>query len=482
MRIFVCFYAAVFMISSGVLAAADVSKPAGRPNILFITADDMNWDSLGVTGCKVPNISPNIDKLASESMRFLHGHVTIAVCQPCRSVWMTGRYPYRNGAEGFQAIDTNVPTLQESLRAAGYMNGILAKTGHLAPERKFCWDTVVHASELGIGRDPTKYYEHTKTFIEKAKQAGKPFFLMANSQDPHRPFARSDQEKGFATRKKKQKSIKFPDPGRVYKPDEVIVPDFLPDIPKVRLEISEYFGSVHRCDETVGAILRALKDSGLEDNTLVMFISDHGMPLPFAKTNVWLNSTRTPWMVRWPGKVKPGTVDEEHFISGIDFMPTILAAAGIPQVPGMDGKSFLPLLTGKKQKNRDHVYTTFHKTAGKRRYDMRSVQNAKFGYIYNPWSDGETVFKNESQSGRSFKAMQEAAKNNPQIAARVKFFQYRVPEELYNYEKDPCALNNLIDDPKYKGELDKLRKRMLKVMKSTNDPVLEKFKKTVSKQ
>ncbi|MHC4799052.1 MAG: sulfatase family protein, partial [Planctomycetota bacterium] len=376
-------------------AAADVGKQTNRPNILFITADDLNWDSLGVTGCKVPDITPNLDKLASESMRFLHGHVTIAVCQPCRSVWMTGRYPYRNGAEGFEAINTEVPTLQESLRAAGYLNGILAKTGHLAPEKKFCWDTVVRAQQLGIGRNPQKYYQHTKEFIEKAKLAGKPFFLMANPQDPHRPFAGSDQEKGRiqkAKTNKKKKIWTYPEPDRTYRYHEIKVPGFLPNIPRVRQEITEYYNSVHRCDQVVGAILRALDESGLKENTLVMFISDHGMALPFAKTNVWLNSTRTPWMVRWPGKVKPGTVDQMHFISGIDFMPTILEAASLPQVPGMDGKSFLPIMLGKKQPERDHVYTTFHETAGKRRYEMRSVQNAEFGYIYNPWSDGETVF------------------------------------------------------------------------------------------
>ena len=112
--------------------------------------------------------------------------------------------------------------------------------------------------------------------------------------------------------------------------------------------MAQYYSSAHRCDETVGEVLRALKESGLEDSTLVMFLSDNGISMPFAKSNCYLTSTRTPWLVRWPGKVKPGVVDTEHFISGIDFMPTILEAAGLPAPAGMDGRSFLPLLTGRR--------------------------------------------------------------------------------------------------------------------------------------
>src|SRR5512142_2767113 len=94
---------------------AFTAAPARRPNILLITADDMNWDTPGCFGGSVPGITPNIDRLASQGMRFERAHVTVAVCQPSRSALMTGRYPYRNGAEGFGPIRTDVPTLQEQL-------------------------------------------------------------------------------------------------------------------------------------------------------------------------------------------------------------------------------------------------------------------------------------------------------------------------------------------------------------------------------
>jgi len=142
----------------------------------------------------------------------------------------------------------------------------------------------------------------------------------------------------------------------------------------------------------------------------------------------------------------------------------------------MDGFSFLPVLLGRRQAGRDKVFTQFHQTSAKNRYPMRCVQNHRFGYIFNPWSDGERVFKNESQSGLTFKAMQAAAKTDPKIAARVKFFQYRIIEEFYDLANDPDALHNLSNDSKYKKELDKMRKELLNWMKSTNDMALEAFK------
>ena len=453
------------------LPGAARREPSSPPNVLLITADDMNYNSPGVYGCGIPGITPNIDRLASEGMRFLNAHVTIAVCQPSRSVLMTGRYPHRNGAEGFEPIDTGIPTLQERLNTAGYLNGILAKTNHLQPAEKFLWDLSVNGGDLDQGRAPALFHENAKAFFERAKTEGKPFFLMANSQDPHRPFAGSQQEfNKWGEHKPYSRKIAE---------TEAEIPGFLPELPNVRTEIAEYFTSVHRCDETVGEILRALRDAGLEDDTLVMFLSDNGMALPFAKTNCYLNSTKTPWIVRWPGRVAPGSIDARHFISGIDFMPTILEAAGLDQVEGMDGHSFLPALTGGGGLERDKVFTVFHETSAKRRYEMRCVQDEEFGYIYNAWSDGAFEFKNESQNGLTMKAMKTAAETDPEIAARVQLFLYRTPEEFYNFKNDPDALNNLIDDPSYKDQVNLRRLELKRWMRDVEDSLLSQYEQQI---
>jgi len=336
----------------------------------------------------------------------------------------------------------------------------------------------VDAPELGQGRDPQLYYAQAKRFLDGARESGRPFFLMANSHDPHRPFAGSLQEQIRSRgKKKRRRKIAFPEASRYYKPEEVQVPGFLPDIPDVRKEVAQYFSSVHRCDMTAGAILRALRECGFQDNTLVLFLGDHGMAFPYAKTNCYRASTLSPWIVRWPGVVKPGTLDREHFVSGVDYMPTMLEAAGLAQVDGMDGHSFLPVLKGKRQDGRETVFTVFNKTSGKREYPMRAIQNKRFGYIFNAWSDGKTAFRNESQSGLTFNAMKLAAKNDKAIARRVDFFLHRVPEELYDYENDPSALTNLADRPEYGKQLKELRAGLLKEMEATSDPVLPAFRK-----
>ena len=147
----------------------------------------------------------------------------------------------------------------------------------------------------------------------------------------------------------------------------------------------------------------------------------------------------------------------------------------------MDGRSFIPLLRGQPQDGRDHVFTYINTIASKRSYAMRSVQNRKFGYIYNAWSDGKTEFRNESMSGRTMNAMIAAAKSDPAIAARVHRFLYRTVEELYDYENDPAALHNLIDDPQYAAQVRELRGRLEKHMRETGDPELEGYVARIAK-
>ncbi|HUU31044.1 MAG TPA: sulfatase-like hydrolase/transferase, partial [Phycisphaerae bacterium] len=350
------------------------------------------------------------------------------------------------------------------------------------------------AGDLGNGRNPALYYRYAREFFQQAKDAGKPFFLMANSHDPHRPWAGSEAKKSLAgggrgknravgkaaaapSDKAETPAAAYPPPNRIYKPEEIAVPGFLPDLPDVRKEMAQYYSSAHRCDQTVGEVLRALEESGLEESTLVMFLSDNGISMPFAKSNCYLTSTRTPWIVRWPGKVKPGVVDEENFISGIDYMPTILEAAGLPQPPAMDGRSFLPILLEGKQDGRDRVFTCYNDTSARRPYPMRCLQTRRFGYIFNGWSDGRTTYQAEPMHGLTFKAMQQAAAVEKPLADRVEMLLHRVPEEFYDFQADPDALHNLAGDAKYKNEVKQMRADLVAWMERTADPLMDAYRK-----
>ncbi len=480
--LFACVFVVVWLAVGPSVRGDSRQRGAGtRPNILLITVDDLNWDSLGVTGSPVRDVSPNVDRLAHEGIRFTKAHVTVAICQPSRNVLMTGRYPQNAGALGFEDIAPDVPTIVEALAHAGYYTGLMAKTGHVVPSRAAAWNEIVLAKQLKNGRGPQLYLEHTRAFLARAREANRPFFLMLNSQDPHRPFAGSQQEENFkardATTTEPQYGGGFPDVEHAYSPADVNVPPFLPDLPAVRQEIAQYYTSVRRADETTGAALRALDESGLRDRTLVIWLSDNGAALPFAKANAWLDSTRTPLIVRWPHVVKAATLDDRHLLGGVDIGPTILEAAGLPNLKGAEGRSFLPLLQGKSQSGRDYVFTQIDQVSSGASYPMRAVTDARYGYIFNAWPDGKTEMRVESMQGLTFPAMRAAAATDPAAAARVKHFVYRTKEELYDYANDPHALHNLLDDGQHEALAAKYRTILLRHMKDSADPQLGAFEK-----
>lgn len=439
-------------------------------NILLITADDLNADACGCFGCPVEGTTPSIDAFAATGMQLNRAHITIAVCQPSRGAMLTGRYPHRSGIEGFHPTPcSDVPDMIELLRDNGYALGCLGKLSHTSPKPHTQWDMSVDMPDLTQGRSSSDYHENALAFMRESREAGQPFFLAANSHDPHRPFHQSDQQQ------KMWPDFVAPAPSRVYEPDQIEVPAFLPDLPEVRLELAEYYSSVRRFDDTVGAVLRALDLSGAADETIVLLSTDHGMPLPFAKTNCWAHSTRTPLIVRWPGVTPPGSVDDDHFVSGIDFLPTFFESVGIAPPDGIDGRSFAPVLRGEQQPGRELVFTQFHETAGKKRFPMRAVQNADYLYIFNPWSNGEREFRNESQAGRTFSAMNAAAANDDAIAARVNLFIYREVEELYDMKNDFDCLSNLAADPAHAAALAEMRSELRQWMKHTGDSALDAF-------
>ncbi len=440
--------------SVGSLLAAD------RPNILLFTADDLHAGSLGVYGGKVADLTPNLDAFAAESLLFSKAHVNVAICAPCRAVIATGRYSHRSGAMGFMPAREDVPDIVTTLKAAGYHTGILGKVGHSTPKKSMKWDYHFDQKDLGNGRNPGIYYERSRVFFKECQAENKPFYFMVNSHDPHRPYCNPNKLTAGAAM-----------PSRIYSPKDVDVPGFLPDLPGVRAELATYLNSTRRLDDTFGKVMQALKESGEAENTLVLFITDNGIAVPFAKCNTWFHSTRSPLLVRWPGVVQPGTRDDRHFVSVVDFFPTFLDVAQVEAPSELDGRSFLPLLKGKSQEGREHVFTQIDSKAGGASVPMRCVQNENFGYIYNPFSDGKYWYRNNNE-GKTMAAMNEAAKTNPAIRARVDLFRYRVPEEFYDLKHDPDCLHNLIDDAAYAEPLQALRDQLVAQMKRTKDPML----------
>jgi N-sulfoglucosamine sulfohydrolase len=432
-----------------------------QPNILLITADDLGYEVLNDT----LDLTPNLDAFARDGMQFVNAHMNTPICQPSRSVVATGRYGHNSGMMGFMHMKKRVPLVMQTLRDAGYLTGILGKVRHSTPDDTYEWDFMYDYPDLGAGRDPEKYYGYCQEFFARSAAEGKPFYFMVNSHDPHRPFHNPEKPMRKAAA-----------PSRLFSPSEVTVPTYLADLPGVRLELSYYYNSVRRLDDTFGKVIQALRESGLDQNTLVLFVTDNGSAVPFAKANAYLAGTRTPCFWQWPGVIKPGTVDREHFVSSIDFFPTFADAAGLTPPAGVNGRSLVPLLQGGFEDDREFVFTQIDYKIGGPATPMRCVQNKCFGYIFNPWSMDGVRYSNNNE-GMIMKSMQAAAKTDPEVAARVEMYRHRVLEEFYDLEKDPGCVNNLIDHPEYQSQIKAFQERLEQWMEATNDPVLSAFEK-----
>ncbi|MHB8897311.1 MAG: sulfatase family protein [Thermoguttaceae bacterium] len=446
---------------------------ADRLNVLIITVDDMSADSLGAFRCKLPDTSPNIDRLAAQGMRFDRAHVVVGNCMPSRNVMWSGLYPHNNRVEGFyQVRDAKHLHLADLMKGAGYFTAIQHKVSHSTPYSPYpAWDL-----DLDVGLDrrrrdvkaPKSYGDGTAQGIAAARAAGKPFCLLINIADPHKPF--------YAEGKRGETIPDENVPSRVFKPEEVPVPGFLFDDPVVRKELSHYYSSVRRADDGVGEILAALDASGQRDRTLIVFLSDHGMPLPFAKTQVYHHSTRTPLFFIVPGVTRPGSVDNDHVVSTVHLLPTLLELTGIEHPGKMDGTSFASLLRGDPQEGRDWGIKEYNENAGGSRDPMRAIQTRGYLYIFNPWSNGQRIMATATTGTPTYRRMAELAETDPGIRARHRLYQFRVPEELYDVQKDPDCLDNLIDAPSHQQEVQELRRTLEQWMVRTSDPMLQVFR------
>lgn len=447
---------------------AEEKKPL---NLLLITVDDMSCDSVGVYGCELEGTTPVMDRLASQSLRFDYAHVTVGNCNPCRNVMFSGLISHNNKVEGFYKVtDPGWPHMVDLLKDAGYYAGIRGKVTHSSPYQPYDWDedltTLEDGSKAHI-KDAKSYGESTARGIANAKKQGKPFFLSVNISDPHKPFwsqVRGGGEDPYQ-------------PSRIFTADEVPVPGFLFEDEAVREELALYYSSVRRADDCLNQVLRALKKSGEWENTMIVFLSDHGMPLPFAKTQLYHHSTRTPLMVRIPGVTKDGRVDQRHMVSVVDLLPTVMDALGVEKPSRLDGRSFYPILKGEKQADRDFIIKQYHENSGRSRDPMRAIQTKTHLYLFNPWSNGERIFATATNGTVTCKRMIELAKNDKAMNERLNLYRYRVPQELYQVKRDPDCLQNLIDSSNNQEVKNKLQKLLEEWMVKTGDPILECFRK-----
>ncbi len=439
----------------GLAASLPAAAPDPRPNILFAMADDWAWPHAGVYGDKVVQ-TPTFDRVAREGMLFSHAFCVSPTCTASRAAVLTGQYGHRLEESGnlWSILRKKFDTYPDLLEAAGYHVGLRGKG----------WGPGTLEGS-GRSRNPAgPDYKDFETFLKSVPE-GKPFCFWEGHRDPHRGYVKGSGVKAGV------------------KPEDVVVPPYLPDTPEVRSDICDYYFAVQRYDRDIGAILHLLEKAGKLDNTIVIMTGDNGWPFPRGKANLYDAGTRQPLAVRWPAKVKAGRTSDA-FISFQDFAPTLLEAAGLKPPATMTGRSFLDLLTGESKVVRDRVFTERERHANVREGDLgypsRAIRTREFLYIRNfhperwPAGDPETWKVvgpfGDIDAGPS-KDVVIAGRDDPKIG---KLFQLacgkRPAEELYEVAKDPYQLTNLADRAAYAETKQKLRAELDRWMRDTDDP------------
>lgn len=309
---------------------------ADRPNILFILTEDQgaHLSMLKTAGLQ----TPHIDSLARSGVYFDNAFVAYPVCSASKAALYTGLHSHTNGilnnthnfhkpasevtlAEGsmhlakVNRVRDQFRTLPEILKANGYYQGVTHKL-HVLPNRKFPYDEYLHGGKSEI-----------QGFMNRAAVARKPWFLMVNIPNSHRPYPNSDQQ-----------------PIRV-DPERVQLPAYLPDTPIVRKDWAEYLAGIEKADQLTGDALDALKESGADANTIVVFMSDHGPTFPHGKMTLHDLGLRVPLLIRGPG-IRSG-VRSSDLVSELDLLPTLLDLISRRSESGLANVDFPYELHGK---------------------------------------------------------------------------------------------------------------------------------------
>ncbi len=453
----------------------------------MIVADDHGTDALGCYGNPVIK-TPHLDALAREGIRFTSAFCTSASCSPSRSVILSGLQDHHNGMYGlqhqehhFQSFDT-IKSLPVLLEQSGYRTARIGKY-HLAPESVYRFSTVLSGGAANdpasIGRSPLEMADNTKAFL--TAKDDRPFFLYFATDDPHRSNAiLPDGRPTFETYPNPNSFGNRPEgyPGItpvIYRPEDVIVPPFLPDTPECRAELAQYYQAVSRLDQGIGHLIALLKATGQYENTLIVYLSDNGVAFPGAKTTLYEPGIRLPLIIRSPRQKERGLV-EDALISWADLTPTLLDFAGAKApAEGFDGRSFRPALEDGKLTDWDEVYAShsFHEIT--MYYPMRMVRTRRYKLIWN------------IASGLTYPSALDLIYSPTWISAvksdtgfigkrRIDYFLHRPAFELYDLQQDPDEIVNLADDP----TLQTLKQGLLEKLKSfqttTKDPWIHKWR------
>lgn len=450
--------------SSSSVHATDVS--AKRPNILLIVGEDHGCE-FACYGDPVIE-SPNIDRLASQGVLFENGYVTQSVCSPSRSTIFTGLYPHQNGQLGLATHQfgwfEKWPTTYSLLKNAGYRTGLIGKT-HVIPAEAV-EDFVDFRFQKSSNFSKKKVADYASNAGEFFRASDEPFFMTVNYPDAHWPL--QGQVDGL--------------PGTQVDPDKVqVMPYIGGETPRMRQVVQNYYDCMLRLDACIGQLLKALEDSGKADETLVVFIGDHGAQMARGKVTVYEGGMRVPYIARWPGVIKPNQ-RSLALVSTIDLLPTFMDASGTATPSGLPGKSLRPVF----EQTTDDAFRNYlacerNCDASHITFPQRTIRDTRYKLIYSPVRDREDpaarYYRIHGASHWSgCLTDEELAGASEQTKAGYARWMNPPEFQLYDLKSDPYEWSDLASDP----DQAQTKARMLTALQEwqveTHDPMLDPTK------
>ncbi|MEJ2613650.1 MAG: sulfatase-like hydrolase/transferase [Ignavibacteriaceae bacterium] len=423
-----------------------------RPNILWIVTEDIN-DDLSCYGDKY-SYTPNLDKLASEGIRFTNIYDHSGVCAPTRSGIITCMYPTTMGSGDMRCSavpPAEIKCFTEYLRAAGYYCTNNDKTDYnfkTSPDVKT--ETAAPASAWDNNGSKAHWRNRDKD---------QPFFSVINIFTTHESQIRVPEERF-------QKNIAHVDSKNLHKRKDAVLPPYYPDTPVVRNDWAKYYDLITAMDIQVKEILDQLKEDNLEDDTIVFFYGDNGRGLPRAKRWIYDSGIKMGLLVRWPKHFKPGSINDD-LVEFIDLGATVLSLAGVDIPEHFQGIPFLGESPGKK---REYIFAARDRMD--ERYDIiRAVRDKKFKYIRNfmpflPYAQN-IEYMDQMPTMKEMRRLNAEGKLND--VQKLFFRDIKPLEELYDITADPYEINNLADKSEYAETLLKMRNVLHNWMIETED-------------
>jgi N-sulfoglucosamine sulfohydrolase len=438
-----------------------------KPNILLIVSED-NGPELGCYGDRFAR-TPHLDQLAEDGILFRQAFVPQAGCSQSRASFLTGLYPHQHGqiglaTWGFRLYRNDTPNLPRSLKKVGYRTGLIGKL-HINPASAFRFDmheiTGANFQRKGLG----EYARHAKEFISAGEE---PFFLSVNYPDAHDPWI--TQVDGL--------------PKEPQTKDDVRTMEYMGiDSPEFREMVADYYNCMSRLDSLIGNLLQELDESGKADNTIVIYIGDHGADMLRGKRTCYEGGLRIPMLMKWPGRIAAQVRDE--FVSTLDLMPTLLKASGANDVAGLPGAELQPLFQPSSTKWRTHFFAEYHTHAAAPNYfPQRSVRGERYKLIESLLPDtihpdyDKTIEKlhgdytKQKYSGK-LDLNTVIASASPTVKSAYALMRTPPRYQLYDLDQDPHEFKNLAADPQHADILSEFEQRLTKWRTETNDPLLD---------